>query len=285
MKLIIYFFIKYIIFINIMINKILITNNNFDIHNYMYNYLVSKYDKKLINNFTYFEHNNNKYIKVKSSNIHIEFSPYCSAIDKIIITELIFSFCNSLNNLFYKEKVNKTIIIYNFYLLNYYNQLSIYYLYNKFKNYCNFILISNSIDNIIYPIINNFIIEKIKIDYFIDKKWDNIYKYHLIEKKKNWINIVDKIFENILIKHSNLNFIKKNRNYISLLFISNIDIKEIFDYLYLLCINNFKNSNIYKIYLITEIFTKYKYTINKSTRYIIHFEALLIQIYKYIHYL
>jgi len=264
-------------------NKIIITKNLIDIYNYIYNYLIEKYDKKIIDNFDYFEYNNNKYIKIKKSNIHIEYTPYSSAIDKIIINEYIYSFCSSMNNLFYKSNKKKVIIIYKLYLLNINNQLSIFYLYQKFKNYCNFIFITNNINNINLYFLNNLYIENINIDNVIKKKWNKIYKYYIIEYKQNWKLIVNNIFNSLMIKNTNTNFIKENRHNISLLFVSNININEIFLYLFDLFIIKF-NDDIEKILFISELFCKYQYLIINSTRYIIHFETLLIQIFYLIHF-
>lgn len=264
-------------------NKIIICNNKFDIYKYIYQFLTNKYDKNIIDNFDYFEYNNNKYIKVKKSNIHIEFTPYSSAIDKTIITEFIYSFCSSLNNLFYKQKNKKIVIIYQFYLLNTMNQLSILYIYHKFKNYCNFIFISNTIDNIITPFLDYFKFEKLDIPDIIEQKWINIYKYHSIKYKQNWKSIIDDIFSSLLIKHNNVFFIQKNRNQISLLFVSNINIEESFLYLFSLFIKHFIH-DISKINYICQLFCKYQYSIVTSTRYIIHFETLLIQIYNFLHF-
>ena len=190
-------------------NKIIICNNKFDIYKYIYQFLMNKYDKIIIDNFNYFEYNNNKYIKVKKSNIHIEFTPYSSAIDKTIITEFIYLFCSSLNNLFYKQKNKKIIIIYDFYLLNTMNQLSILYIYHKFKNYCHFIFVSNTIDNIIIPFLDYFEIQNIDLPKAIDEKWNNIYKSYSIEYKQNWKLIIDDIFSSLLNKTENISFIKK----------------------------------------------------------------------------
>lgn len=264
-------------------NKIIITHNKFDIYEYIHQFLIGKYEKNIIDNFEYFEYNNNKYIKVKKSNIHIEFTPYSSAIDKTIITEFIYSFCSSLNNLFYKKTEKKIMIIYEFYLLNTINQLSILYIYHKFKNYCNFIFISNTIDNIITPFLDHFEFEKLDIPNVIDKKWINIYKSHSIEYKENWKLIIDDIFSSLLIKTTNISFVKKNRNQISLLFVSNINVEDIFLYLFSLFIHHFQN-DISKINNISQLFCKYQYSIIKSTRYIIHFETLLIQIYNLLHF-
>lgn len=264
-------------------NTIIISNNKFDIYEYIYQNLINYYEQNIIDHFHYYEFNSNKYIKVKKSNIHIEYTPYASAIDKTIITQLIYSFCSSLNNLFYKEKKKKIVIIYQFYLLNTINQLSIFYIYLKFKNYCNFIFISNSIDNIITPFLDYFEIKNIYLENSIDKKWNNIYKYHLIEYKQNWKTIVDNIFLSLLKKYENISFIHTNRNFISLLFVSNINVEENFLYLFSLFINRFQN-DISKINTISQLFCKYQYSIFTSTRYIIHFETLLIQIYKVLHF-
>lgn len=109
-------------------NTIIISNNNFDIYGYIYKHLVNYYDKNIINNFHYYEFNSNKYIKVKKSNIHIEYTPYASAIDKTIITQLIYSFCSSLNNLFYKEKKKKNCYHLPILFIKH-NQPIIYYVY------------------------------------------------------------------------------------------------------------------------------------------------------------
>lgn len=264
-------------------NTIIISHNKCDIYEYINDFLVKRYDENIIKNFEYYEFNSNKYIKVKKSNIHIEYTPYASAIDKTIITELIYTFCSSLNNLFYKEKKKKIIVIHQFYLLNSINQLSILYIYLKFKKYCDFIFLSNSIDNIITPFLNYFEIKKIDLENSIDKKWDDIYKCHLIEYKQNWKTIVDNIFFSLLPKYENISFIRENRNLISLLFVSNINIEETFLYLFSLFINHLQN-DIVKVNKICELFCKYQYSIVTCTRYIIHFETLLIQTYKVLHF-
>lgn len=157
------------------------------------------------------------------------------------------------------------------------------YIYLKFKNYCNFIFISNSIDNIITPFLDYFEIKNIYLENSIDTKWIDIYKYHSIEHKQNWKTIVDNIFSSLLVKYENISFINKNRNFISLLFVSNIDVEEIFQYLFSLFISHFPN-DISKINTISQLFCKYQYSIVTSTRYIIHFETLLIQIYEVLHF-
>lgn len=270
----------------LLLNKpTLIISNKYEIYNFLYQFLIAKYDKSIIDNYTYFENKNNKYINVKRSKIHIEYTPYLSAIDKTIILEYIYPFCSLLNSFYYDKEYKKIIIIYNFYLLNVNQQLLIYYIMEKFKNFCDFILVSNSIDNIIIPILNLIQIQNVSINEdFLENKWLTIFKYHNIEKyDDSWKRIIVNIFDSLNKKNENLDFIYENRKYISLLFVTNINVTKIFVYLHKLFVDKYQNE-ISKLCYITELFSKYEFLIIKSTRYIIHFESLLIQIYKFIHY-
>ena len=208
----------------------LIVSNNTEIYNFLYQFLITKYDKNIINNFTFFEYNNNKYINVKKTKIHIEYTPYLSAIDKTIILEFIYPFCSLLNSFYYDKKYKKLIIIYDFYLLNTNQQLLIYYIIDKFKNFCSFILVSNSIDNIIIPILNLVKVKNVLLnDNSLEKKWFSIFKHHKIEKyDDSWKNIINNIFYLLNQKNTNLDFIYENRKNISLLFVTNINITKIF---------------------------------------------------------
>lgn len=266
-----------------MIKNIYITKNKYDVYDFIYEYLIKNYDSNIINNFSYYQENNSTFIKIKKSNIHIEYTPYNSAIDKNIIIEYINSFCSSLNNLLYKNNSRKIVIIYDFHLLYISYQYNIYHIVEKFKNYCDFILISNSIDNIVHPILNIFRVENISFENTKKKKWIKIYDSYDIKYLEKWKLVVHKIFENLIIKHNNLEFIFENRRHISLLFVTNIDINNIFLFLYDLIMNKF-SEDFELIINITHLFTKYQYSIIKSTRYIIHFETLLIQIYNLINF-
>lgn len=114
----------------------------------------------------------------------------------------------------------------------------------------------------------------------------------LLEMKKynvpnthTWKKVITKMVNLLFIKeelNNNLvlEFIKKTREYFYILFITNINVKKILSNLMVTLIK--KVDNIMIKHEIIKIISKYELRISQGTRYIVHLEAMMLEILSFI---
>ncbi len=254
-------------------------------------------------------------VMIKQSNHHIVIEPNNNGFDKYLIQDIIQDYARSqMLNICKNMKLFKIVVIDKIDNLNYYAQASLRRTMEKYANTCKFIFISNQLSKIIEPLksrclmvrvplpnkyqIFNMVlkishIENIDINVgdfnqIINNCDNNINKiiWYLELKKNNlsnfkdWKIIVEKIVSLILsdIKtHKDLNnIIKKCREYIYILFITNLNLKIVIRYIMKNLINNIEDNEIkYKIINTT---SEFELRMNKGTRLIIHIEAYIMKI-------
>ena len=251
--------------------------------------------------------NNNVEVILNHSMFHIEINPYGTGFDKYLIQEVIKNYIKTkfitLNN----EKIYKIIVIKNIDKLSYYAQTSLRCTMEKFSNNCKFILCGYNISKIIEPIksrclfirvkrpskleVLNYILyicykENIKIDR--DKVNDLLDNYNCnickILWKLNYLNIdlksdIDLEINNIvslLDKEDIISNIKIIRDKLYLLFITNIDFKNLLKFLLLRFIKIIDNEKI--LFKIIKEINKADLNLSLGKRVVIHFENLLYNI-------
>ena len=254
-------------------------------------------------------------VLIKQSNHHIVIEPNNNGFDKYLIQDIIQDYARSqMLNICKNMKLFKIVVIDKIDNLNYYAQASLRRTMEKYANTCKFIFISNQLSKIIEPLksrclmirvplpnkcqIFNIItqishIENIDISIkdfknILENCDNNINKiiWYLELKKNNisdfsdWKVTVEKISNLILqnIKNSNdlVNIIKKCREYIYILFITNLNLKIIIRHIMEKIIKNIDDNKIkYKIINIT---SNFEYRMNNGTRQIIHIEAYVLKL-------
>jgi replication factor C subunit 3/5 len=254
-------------------------------------------------------------VMIKQSNHHIVIEPNNNGFDKYLIQDIIQDYAKSQMLSICKDmKLFKIVVINKVDNLNYYAQASLRRTMEKYANTCKFIFISNQLSKIIEPLKSRCLMVRVplpnkyqifnivlKISHtenidisikdfneIIDNCDNNINKiiWYLELKKNNlsnindWKVIVSKISKLIL---SNIktsidlnNIIKKSREYIYILFITNLNLKFVIRYIMKQLIQNIDDNKIkYKIINIT---SEFELRMNKGTRQIIHLEAYIMKI-------
>jgi replication factor C subunit 3/5 len=254
-------------------------------------------------------------VLIKQSNHHIVIEPNNNGFDKYLIQDIIQDYARSqMLNICKNMKLFKIVVIDKIDNLNYYAQASLRRTMEKYANTCKFILISNQLSKIIEPlksrclmvrvplpnkyqifnmilkishlenidinigdfnqIINNCDNNINKIIWYLELKKNNLFNF------KDWKIIVEKIVDLILsdIKTSKdlNNIIKKCREYIYILFITNLNLKNVIKHIMKKLIQNIDNNNIK--YNVINITSDFELRMNKGTRLIIHLEAYIMKI-------
>lgn len=259
-------------------------------------------------------------VMIKQSNHHIVIEPNNNGFDKYLIQDIIQDYARSeMLSICKNMKLFKIVVIDKIDNLNYYAQASLRRTMEKYANTCKFIFISNQLSKIIEPlksrclmirvplpnkyqifnmVLNISHMENIDINVgefnkIIDNCDNNINKiiWYLELKKNNlsdfkdWKVIVEKISDLILsnIKTSKdiNNIIKKSREYIYILFITNLNLKIVIRQIMKKLIENIED---YKTkYEIINITSEFELRMNKGTRQIIHLEAYIMKVLQLIY--
>ena len=159
------------------------------------------YLPKLQQEIYYINYNGDeKEIEILQSINHIIINPYNSALDKIIIQEIILKNINvSLIKTFNQKNKFRIILINNANNLSYNTQTSLRYIIEKYNKTCKFILCADSINKFIEPILSRCLMIQVPRPDKIELL--NYLKMIVNEQK---INIEDDIIKKI-IKSSNRN--------------------------------------------------------------------------------
>ena len=254
-------------------------------------------------------------VMIKQSNHHIVIEPNNNGFDKYLIQDIIQDYARSqMLNICKNMKLFKIVVIDKIDNLNYYAQASLRRTMEKYADTCKFIFISNQLSKIIEPLKSRCLLVRVPLpnkeqifnivlkishlenininvgDYnnIIKNCDNNINKviWHLELKKNNysdftdWKQIVDEISNLVLCKISNAKdlstVIKKCREYIYILFITNLNLKIVIRHIMKNLINNIED---YKLkYDIINITSEFELRMNNGTRQIIHLEAYILKI-------
>jgi replication factor C subunit 3/5 len=256
-------------------------------------------------------------VYIKQSKNHIIIEPNNNGFDKYLIQEIIQNYAKTeiLNILKYK-KLYKIVIIDKIDDLSYTAQASLRRTMELYSDNCKFIFVCNQLSKIIEPLrsrclliripkpTNNMLtnilleisikenIELTKNDFkeIIIKSQKNIYlllwllefKKYNCNYEKTWITLIDKIVELICDK-SNYNtksfnkIIQDIREYIYILFITNISFNTIIKNIMIKLINKFNDIKLK--YNIIELTSEYEKRISEGTRNIIHLEAYILKLF------
>ena len=255
-------------------------------------------------------------INIKQSKYHILLEPKNNGFDKYLIQEIIQDYAktNILHILKYK-KLFKVVVIDKIDNLSYYAQASLRRTMEKYANTCKFIFICDQLSKIIEPLKSRCLLvrvplptNKMLVDItlnicqkesielstndlkdIIHKSNNNInillwlleFKKHNCTYDENWSYLITNII-NLITDKSNYNtkdmnkLIIKTREYLYILFITNIDFHFIIRKIMLQLLDKFDEIELkYNIIEITSIFEK---RLNQGTRYIIHLEAYILRL-------
>ena len=260
--------------------------------------------------------NSKEKVLINQSRYHIIIEPNNNGFDKYLIQEIIQEYAKTENLTIFKyKKLFKIVIINKIDNLSYSAQASLRRTMEKYADTCKFIFICDQLSKIIeplrsrcllirVPLPNNLqIIEtltQISLNENIELEKDD-YKYiidncdskinnaiWLLEMKKfsvpnthSWTIVIDEMVD-LLISDEELTskylqeFIKKIRELFYVLFITNIDVKKI-----LLSLLNSLTKKVNSIELkfkVVEIVSTFELRISQGTRFIVHIEAMMIQI-------
>lgn len=254
-------------------------------------------------------------VMIKQSNHHIVIEPNNNGFDKYLIQDIIQDYARSqMLSICKNMKLFKIVIIDKIDNLNYYAQASLRRTMEKYANTCKFIFISNQLSKIIEPLKSRCLLVRVplpnkyqifnivlnishqenidvsigdfndiikngdnninKIIWYLELKKNNLSNF------KDWKVIIDKIVNLILYdiqtsKDLN-NIIKKCREYIYILFITNLNLKNVIRHIMKKLISNIKDNKIK--YNIINITSEYERRMNKGTRLIIHLESYILKI-------
>jgi len=260
--------------------------------------------------------NSKEKVMINQSKYHIIIEPNNNGFDKYLIQEIIQEYAKTENLTIFKyKKLFKIVIINKIDNLSYSAQASLRRTMEKYADTCKFIFICDQLSKIIEPlrsrcllirvplpnslqimetIMHISVTEKIHLgrdDYkYIlencDSKINNA--IWLLEMKKfgvpnnhSWTIIIEQMIDLIVFKNeltSNYlhEFIKKTRELFYILFITNIDVKKVL--LSLMKRLTERIDDIKLKYQIVEIVSTFELRISQGTRYIVHLEAMMIQI-------
>lgn len=255
-------------------------------------------------------------VLVKQSKNHIIIEPNNNGFDKYLIQEIIQEYARTENlKIFKQNNLFKVVIIDTIDNLSYTAQASLRRTMEKYGDRCKFIFISEQLSNIIEPLISRCLLFRVPlpskeqiidiITYISVKENINLtcdnYKFILdncdnkinnaiwllemiklkISDDSNWKEVIEDII-NLFI---NFNF-NDNKKMVSLinnirdkfyiLFVTNINIKDIIVVLLTKLLE--KINDIQLKYEFINIITKYESRITLGTRYIVHYEGMIIEL-------
>lgn len=264
--------------------------------------------------------NSKERVMINQSRYHIIIEPNNNGFDKYLIQEIIQEYAKTENLTIFKyKKLFKIVIINKIDNLSYSAQASLRRTMEKYADTCKFIFICDQLSKIIEPLRSRCLLIRIPLPTNLQiietltqisineniKLDKNDYKYildnceskvnnaiWLLEMKKfgvpnshSWKLVIDKMIDLILTKEqidSNFigYFIKKIREYFYILFITNIDVKKILTKLMVNLINQIDNITLK--YQVIDIISKYELRISLGTRYIVHLEAMAMEILSFL---
>lgn len=260
--------------------------------------------------------NSKEKVMINQSRYHIIIEPNNNGFDKYLIQEIIQEYAKTENLTIFKyKKLFKIVIINKIDNLSYSAQASLRRTMEKYADTCKFLFICDQLSKIIeplrsrcllirVPLPNNFQIidtltqislnENIKLTkkdykYIIDNCESKVNNaIWLLEMKKynvpnshSWKKVIHNMVD-LLICNKELNyksvsdFIKKLREYFYILFITNINVKKILTNIMIALIE--KLNSITMKNEIIKIVSKYELRISQGTRYIVHLEAMMLEI-------
>ena len=260
--------------------------------------------------------NSKEKVMINQSRYHIIIEPNNNGFDKYLIQEIIQEYAKTENLTIFKyKKLFKIVIINKIDNLSYSAQASLRRTMEKYADTCKFIFICDQLSKIIEPLRSRCLLirvplpnstqiietltqislrENINIDkddykYILedcDSKINNA--IWLLEMKKfgvpnnhSWTLIIDNMVglvvsdEEITSKYLQ-DFIKNTRELFYILFITNIDVKKILFCLMRKIIEKINNINLK--YKVVEIVSAFELRISQGTRYIVHLEAMMVEI-------
>ncbi len=260
--------------------------------------------------------NSKEKVMINQSRYHIIIEPNNNGFDKYLIQEIIQEYAKTENlSIFKYKKLFKIVIINKIDNLSYSAQASLRRTMEKYADTCKFIFICDQLSKIIEPLRSRCLLIRVplptkfqiietltQISYRENiKLLRDDYKYildnceskinnaiWLLEMKKfgvpnthSWMIVIDKIVNLVITKEELTNkflqdFIKKVRELFYILFITNIDVKKILLSLLRSLIE--KINDIELKYKVVELVSAFELRISQGTRYIVHFEAMMVQI-------
>mgnify|MGYP003326707242 CR=1 FL=1 len=255
-------------------------------------------------------------VNIKQSKYHIIIEPNSNGFDKYLIQEIIQDYAKiELLNILKYKKLFKIVVINKIDNLSYYAQASLRRTMEKYANTCKFIFICDQLSKIIEPLrsrcllirvplpTNNQIMQTLlhitdkenidispsELDKIIGKS-DNkvniaiwLLEMHRLnyDYNDNWEKLLDDIVDLILnLRNDKIKETVKAINDITnnfyILFITNINTKEIIRKLMIKLLSNISNIKL-KLRII-EITSIFELIIAQGTRHVIHLEAYMIRI-------
>lgn len=260
--------------------------------------------------------NSKEKVMINQSRYHIIIEPNNNGFDKYLIQEIIQEYAKTENLTIFKyKKLFKVVIINKIDNLSYSAQASLRRTMEKYADTCKFIFICDQLSKIIEPLRSRCLLIRVplpnssqiietitQISYREDiKLLRDDYKYildnceskinnaiWLLEMKKfgvpnthSWMIVIDQMV-NLIISNDELTnkniqeFIRKTRELFYILFITNIDVKKILLSLMRNLIE--KMDELELKYKVVEIVSMFELRISQGTRYIVHLEAMMVQI-------
>ena len=260
--------------------------------------------------------NSKEKVMINQSRYHIIIEPNNNGFDKYLIQEIIQEYAKTENLTIFKyKKLFKIVIINKIDNLSYSAQASLRRTMEKYADTCKFIFICDQLSKIIEPLRSRCLLIRVPLPSSLQiietltqiSYRENInllkddYKYildnceskinnaiWLLEMKKfgvpnthSWTIVIDQMV-NLIISNDDLtnkhiqDFIKKTRELFYILFITNIDVKKILLSLMRNLIE--KIDDIELKYKVVEIVSMFELRISQGTRYIVHLEAMMVQI-------
>lgn len=256
---------------------------------------------------------NNRYsIKLKQSNNHIVIEPNNNGFDRYIVQEIIQNYAKiEILNIFENKSNFRIVVINKIDNLSYFAQASLRRTMEKYAKTCKFIFICDQLSKIIEPIRSRCVFFRIplhtKFDIFnillfisfkeninlskddyksiLEKSGNKLnnaiwlleLKKNKISDDQNWHLLIDSIINELNSSKSIFVILKKIREYLYLLFITNIKPQNILNEIMNKLINNIDDFNLkFSIINDTSIFES---RLSIGTRFVIHLEAYIIKIY------
>lgn len=283
----------------------------------IYGNIETKEIEYMINGYS----NSKEKVMINQSRYHIIIEPNNNGFDKYLIQEIIQEYAKTENLTIFKyKKLFKIVIINKIDNLSYSAQASLRRTMEKYADTCKFIFICDQLSKIIEPLRSRCLLirvplptnlqivetitqismnEKINLDvddyrYILDNCDSKINNaIWLLEMKKfgvpnthSWKIVIEKMVD-LIINCNSLSpkyiqeFIKDTREYFYILFITNIDVKKILMYLMINLVDKVDDLNLK--FKIIDIVSSYELRISQGTRYIVHFEAMMINILTIFH--
>jgi replication factor C subunit 3/5 len=264
--------------------------------------------------------NSKEKVMIKQSKYHIVIEPNNNGFDKYLIQEIIQEYAKTENlSIFKYKKQFKVVVINKIDNLSYSAQASLRRTLEKYADTCKFIFICDQLSKIIEPLRSRCLLIRVPLpnrhqiieiltqislmenielnvqdyNYILDNcesKLNNA--IWLLQMKKfgvpndhNWQIIIDEMIElffNIDKKKQKdlFKFIEKLRECFYILFITNINIKKILSTMMDKLVLKLDSLN--KKFQIINIISKYELRITQGTRYIVHIEAMMLEILEYL---